>query len=530
MKTKEETIQRKYQVFISSTFRDLAEQRRLVLDAVVDRGHIPVAMERFGAEDNTVPSVIKKAIEASQIYMLIIGFRYGEIVKEKGISFSELEYEIARKENKVVVPFLLADSEVTEERLSLEKELAEAKNQAEKLREDTLEGMQLKERIGHLEDEIKNEAKLQHFREIAKAGKLYQMFSLRGGRDGFDRFDKHMVLKALLQAEKKAAEIRLAGWIREPKGLELIKTLEAVSDNRFLVDVVAAMGKFEALRPRIHDQENEKHAAASFFADRYLQSLLNKKVNLFFESGSTVAYVAQSVGEGLGDHRDELTISTNNVLAYLIFWLVHRVRCALFPWGSPEQRYGAVFGPLVNFVPEAKKPSFPPEPLSFYDKSAIKALHDDLYSPAKWTSPALLLGALSGLQLSRDIEISNCLGPHVGSPRNKVFKRFMYATELPLMLFMAANKIDSQVNQERCHFILEQKDDQELSWEVFYRNRPLAFCVGCENSPDEVQSTARRFEELGFEIIRAQHKTRYTAFIARNRRFIDSFESALNIP
>lgn len=35
--------ERKYQVFISSTFGDLADQRRMVLDAVIDRGHMPVA-------------------------------------------------------------------------------------------------------------------------------------------------------------------------------------------------------------------------------------------------------------------------------------------------------------------------------------------------------------------------------------------------------------------------------------------------------------------------------------------------------
>jgi len=60
--------ERKYQVFISSTFRDLADQRRMVLHAVVDRGHMPIALERFPAADSAVPSVIHKSIAASQIY------------------------------------------------------------------------------------------------------------------------------------------------------------------------------------------------------------------------------------------------------------------------------------------------------------------------------------------------------------------------------------------------------------------------------------------------------------------------------
>ncbi len=90
--------QRKYQVFISSTFRDLAEQRRMVLDVIVDHGHMPIALERFPAADKTIPSVIQKTIEASQIYVVILGYRYGALVEGRDISFSHLEYEIAYKE------------------------------------------------------------------------------------------------------------------------------------------------------------------------------------------------------------------------------------------------------------------------------------------------------------------------------------------------------------------------------------------------------------------------------------------------
>jgi len=68
-----QTSDRKYQVFISSTFQDLADQRRIVLDVVVDRGHMPIALERFSASDKTVPSVIRRAIEASQIYVVVLG-------------------------------------------------------------------------------------------------------------------------------------------------------------------------------------------------------------------------------------------------------------------------------------------------------------------------------------------------------------------------------------------------------------------------------------------------------------------------
>src|ERR1039457_7654959 len=52
------------------------------------------------------------------------------------------------------------------------------------------------------------------------------------------------------------------------------------------------------------------------------------------------------------------------------------------------------------------------------------------------------------------------VSPHVGSPRNNIFKRFMYATPHPVMLFMTSAKIDCPVKPEHCHFILEQAQNR----------------------------------------------------------------------
>jgi hypothetical protein len=527
-----ELSERKYQVFISSTFLDLADQRRMVLDVVVDRGHMPIALERFPAADSAVPHVIAKAIEASQIYVLIIGFRYGAIVKGTDISFCHLEYERAYALGKVVVPFLLSEHEVRIQRDRLKTRRDEARMQAERLAIG-VERDRLNREVAELDAELANEAKLDEFRKIVQDGRFYQPFSLERTAIGVesrpDVFDKHMVLKALQVAELEAARRRIPGWIREPQDTTLAETLEAVSRNRFLVDVVAAMAKFDALGPRIRDQAEEKEASACLFTDKYLQQLLSKDVSLFFESGSTVAYVAQEVGERLRDRHRDMRIATNNVLAYLIFWLVHRIKCSLFPWGPPEQRYGAVFGAVNDFVSEHRQPSFPPDPLSSTDEDAIATLLNDPYSPAKWTGRALLLGALSGFQITPDETIACCLGPHVGSPRNKVFKRFMYGTKLPVMLFLTASKIDSPVDPQRCHFILDQAADGDLRWDTFKEEYPLAFCIGCKNVSGEISRIKDQFERLGFVCLSTSHRTAYTAVIARNRYFIDQLESGMNI-
>lgn len=74
------TLDRRYQVFISSTFKDLAEERKKAVQVVIERGHIPIAMERFSAKDESDLKVIKQAIASCQIYILLVGHRYGELV------------------------------------------------------------------------------------------------------------------------------------------------------------------------------------------------------------------------------------------------------------------------------------------------------------------------------------------------------------------------------------------------------------------------------------------------------------------
>ena len=53
----------KFQVFVSSTFKDLHDERDLVIKAILEMGHIPVGMEMFSAADEEQWSVIKRQID-----------------------------------------------------------------------------------------------------------------------------------------------------------------------------------------------------------------------------------------------------------------------------------------------------------------------------------------------------------------------------------------------------------------------------------------------------------------------------------
>jgi Domain of unknown function (DUF4062) len=53
-------MNKKYQVFISSTFSDLIEERQDTIRSVLDLGHIPSGMEVFPAADVEQFEYIKK--------------------------------------------------------------------------------------------------------------------------------------------------------------------------------------------------------------------------------------------------------------------------------------------------------------------------------------------------------------------------------------------------------------------------------------------------------------------------------------
>jgi len=86
---------KKLQVFISSTFTDLIEERQAAVQAILSCGHIPAGMELFTAGDESQMKVIERWIEDSDVYLLILGGRYGSIDPKTGKSYTHLEYEYA---------------------------------------------------------------------------------------------------------------------------------------------------------------------------------------------------------------------------------------------------------------------------------------------------------------------------------------------------------------------------------------------------------------------------------------------------
>lgn len=98
-------METKHQVFVSSTFKDLIEERKSVIHALLELDCIPAGMELFPASDADAWSLIKEVIDGCDYYILILAGKYGS-VNEEGVGFTEMEFDYAASTGKPIIVFL----------------------------------------------------------------------------------------------------------------------------------------------------------------------------------------------------------------------------------------------------------------------------------------------------------------------------------------------------------------------------------------------------------------------------------------
>lgn len=100
---------RRYQVFVSSPYVDLREERRLVAQALLEIGCFPAGMELFPAASMEQWRLIKNVIDESDYYVVFTAAKYGTLVPGKIFSYTEREFDYARKIGKPILAFYHAD-------------------------------------------------------------------------------------------------------------------------------------------------------------------------------------------------------------------------------------------------------------------------------------------------------------------------------------------------------------------------------------------------------------------------------------
>lgn len=114
-------MDKRYQVFISSTYSDLKEERGKVMQTVMSLDCIPAGMEFFTAIDSEQLEFIKRIIDDCDYYILIIGGKYGSMT-EDGISYTEQEYNYAVSKGIRVLAFLHENiNQLTTDKIELDQ-------------------------------------------------------------------------------------------------------------------------------------------------------------------------------------------------------------------------------------------------------------------------------------------------------------------------------------------------------------------------------------------------------------------------
>lgn len=137
-------MEKKYQIFISSTYEDLKEERTKVRDTILSMYQFPVGMEMFSAADEDQWEIIRETIDSSDYYVLIIGHRYGSVIEEgeyAGISYTHREFRYALEQKIPVLAFLIDDCvAVTPKKMEQD---ADRKEKLERFKDEVKSGRML---------------------------------------------------------------------------------------------------------------------------------------------------------------------------------------------------------------------------------------------------------------------------------------------------------------------------------------------------------------------------------------------------
>jgi hypothetical protein len=99
-----DALKRRYQVFVSSTYEDLKEERQHVMQALLETKCIPTGMELFPATSSSQWELIRRIIDECDYYIVIVAGRYGS-TDESGLGYTEREFDYALQIGKPVIAF-----------------------------------------------------------------------------------------------------------------------------------------------------------------------------------------------------------------------------------------------------------------------------------------------------------------------------------------------------------------------------------------------------------------------------------------
>lgn len=234
-------MEKKYQIFISSTYEDLIEERRKVQDTILSMYQFPIGMEMFSADDKEQWEIIQETIDSSDYYVLIIGHRYGSVInngEDAGVSYTQKEFRYALKQNIPVLAFLIDDNVAVVPK--------------------------------KVDEDSKSKKKLKAFKEEVKDGRNVEWWTSK----------EDLALKVMNSLNKMINKGKRPGWVRA-NGLKLEETqaelVEMSRENRRLREENERLRKNVVIRkPDFEITINDSNSIYGTYKEISLNSLKKK--------------------------------------------------------------------------------------------------------------------------------------------------------------------------------------------------------------------------------------------------------------
>lgn len=451
-------VERKFTVFLSSTKEDLSISREKIIRYVVERQHIPLAMEFWGS--GFTERTIRDNLDSSDLFVLIIGERYGEILPDHNVSYTEFEYDLAVRMDMKRISIVLSDD-------SFRKGAASPK--AQKFREKVLKDTTISARYSNSDEIISALAK---------------------------PFDD--AISALNHDQNR-------GWV-PAHYFDSIKDLDTLdpseSQNVLFMDILNRIRShdFYVRRGSVFDHEKiqlAKHYWRICSTGIFFQSGIQ---NLFFEASSTIHFVTRHIIDYMNASESfrnltpdrEIRVYTNCLLNMLNFTLhcgKHTfVRSVNYLPKPPfHENHGATFGVLETLPP--------PSPTK--------------YKGTNWQltfEEALKIKHIAK-QLERKLEGNKGiihLSIYGFSPESILFSKGFYnsllttsffmdnLSDTPKVFFIDESKFNVPFNADECFPVFGDED----RWVEIFRTHPICLVLSYRDR-SEIEGVLRYVDEAG---------------------------------
>ncbi|MBO0906274.1 DUF4062 domain-containing protein [Jiella sonneratiae] len=474
---------RLYQIFVSSTTRDLAAHRQAVVEVINGQNNIPINMETFAASSQKNVSYIADKVRKSDILVLIIGTFIGGVVKECGrISFTEYEYNIAQAAGVKCIAFIADDEDF--EKSNTDKRLT------------------------------------RFITRIKTQGTFYRHFSMAKPES------LAVVVQQGLQSEIDALrDVPKGGWVHSSR-FDEINTLGHLdpeqSKSRTFTHILQRLKAFEALTKRSNIDSEIKAAIAKVFFDRFKTRLIiDKKHNIFIEAGSSCDFLAIELlhiletDDALRKVPEIIKIYLNGVFAKIIFDLRRYqlpavIDVTYLPKPPISPQYGKTIGVLKD-VPDVNKLD--------YDSNALRKDADDGINLVtnkikecleQQESLGIAIIAFGGL------DANDGFAPYILEYKNVLFKHAIFRTKTNKIILQTSGKINFRPTRSDAYYrVFDSK-----MWEEILLSQPVCFVSG-GYLEDKCKNFHEFLKKRGF-IIEPFESGEIWTYVAYNNLFRDS--------